>query len=217
MAVHESRHESTLCSVTDGGHGQCAGALSFPLKKLFVMDGSKRSGHSNAYMYGFFNNKRIVIYDTLIAQCTEGQVVAVLAHELGHWKLSHTLCLMLIGQATLLLQFGAFTLIRASPTLFGDFGFTGAQPVIMALVLFQMVMTPVDSLLHYMNNIISRRCAPCPLPCCVHSLLLCALCSIHSVCVHGVCTVQCMLNLAVRRHTETHSMLDINSSHQCVL
>ncbi len=47
------------------------------------VDGSKRSGHSNAYMYGFFKNKRIVLYDTLINQCSEEQVVAVLAHELG--------------------------------------------------------------------------------------------------------------------------------------
>ena len=44
------------------------------------MDGSKRSAHSNAYMYGFFNNKRIVLFDTLMNHCTEEQVVAVLAH-----------------------------------------------------------------------------------------------------------------------------------------
>jgi hypothetical protein len=63
------------------------------------MDGSKRSGHSNAYMYGFWNNKRIVLYDTLCKQCDEDQVVAVLAHELGHWKLSHTLVLFAVGYA----------------------------------------------------------------------------------------------------------------------
>lgn len=67
-----------------------AGSLKFPLRKLYVMDGSKRSGHSNAYMYGFFKNKRIVLYDTLCEQCEEDEVVAVLAHELGHWKLGHT-------------------------------------------------------------------------------------------------------------------------------
>ena len=63
------------------------------------MDGSKRSGHSNAYMYGFWNNKRIVLYDTLCNQCDEDQVVAVLAHELGHWKLSHTPVLFAVGSA----------------------------------------------------------------------------------------------------------------------
>ena len=55
-----------------------ASSLSFPLKKLFVVDGSKRSAHSNAYMYGFFKNRRIVLYDTLIQQCDEDQVTAVL-------------------------------------------------------------------------------------------------------------------------------------------
>lgn len=50
--------------------------LSFPLKKLYVVDGSKRSGHSNAYMYGFGKSKRIVLYDTLLTQCNSEQVNA---------------------------------------------------------------------------------------------------------------------------------------------
>ncbi|PQM35629.1 hypothetical protein Pyn_17718 [Prunus yedoensis var. nudiflora] len=69
-----------------------ASSLKFPLKKLFVVDGSTRSSHSNAYMYGFFKNKRIVLYDTLIQQCKDDEeIVAVIAHELGHWKLNHTM------------------------------------------------------------------------------------------------------------------------------
>ncbi|GAY51453.1 hypothetical protein CUMW_134310, partial [Citrus unshiu] len=69
-----------------------ASSLKFPLKKLFVVDGSTRSSHSNAYMYGFFKNKRIVLYDTLIQQCkNDEEIVAVIAHELGHWKLNHTM------------------------------------------------------------------------------------------------------------------------------
>ena len=60
-----------------------AGSLAFPLRKLFVIDGSRRSAHSNAYMYGLWKNKRIVLYDTLIEQCDQSEVVAVLAHELG--------------------------------------------------------------------------------------------------------------------------------------
>ena len=48
-----------------------------------MIDGSARSAHSNAYMYGFFKNKRIVLYDTLVEQCKEEEVTAVLAHELG--------------------------------------------------------------------------------------------------------------------------------------
>ena len=55
---------------------QLASGLQYPLKKLFVVDGSKRSAHSNAYMFGFGKNKRIVLFDTLIEQCTEPQVCA---------------------------------------------------------------------------------------------------------------------------------------------
>ena len=57
---------------------------------MFVIDGSTRSAHSNAYMYGMGKNKRIVLYDTLLEQCKEEQVIAVLAHELGHWQMGHT-------------------------------------------------------------------------------------------------------------------------------
>ena len=62
----------------------------FPLTKLFKMDGSKRSDHSNAFLFGFGSNKRIVLFDTLITQSTEEEIIAVLAHEIGHWKMWHT-------------------------------------------------------------------------------------------------------------------------------
>lgn len=57
--------------------------LSYPLTRIYVMDGSKQSAHSNAYLYGFFKNKRIVLYDTLLEQCDNDGIVAVIAHELG--------------------------------------------------------------------------------------------------------------------------------------
>ncbi|PPD83450.1 hypothetical protein GOBAR_DD19628 [Gossypium barbadense] len=107
-----------------------ASSLKFPLKKLFVVDGSTRSSHSNAYMYGFFKNKRIVLYDTLIQQdrckmpvlffsrgvniiaCVLGsssfickndeEIVAVIAHELGHWKLNHTMYSFIAVQHTVI-------------------------------------------------------------------------------------------------------------------
>lgn len=69
-----------------------AGSLKFPLTKLFLIDGSTRSAHSNAYMYGFFKNKRIVLFDTLVEQCKEEEVTAVLAHELGMLSLPPHAC-----------------------------------------------------------------------------------------------------------------------------
>nr|XP_006113336.1 CAAX prenyl protease 1 homolog isoform X3 [Pelodiscus sinensis] len=101
--------------------------IDFPLTKVYVVEGSKRSSHSNAYFYGFFKNKRIVLFDTLLEDysalnkeqpdgengeedetkskvqskkqgCKNEEVLAVLGHELGHWKLGHTIKNIVISQ-----------------------------------------------------------------------------------------------------------------------
>ncbi|CAL5397601.1 unnamed protein product [Camellia sinensis] len=166
-----------------------ASSLKFPLKKLFVVDGSTRSSHSNAYMYGFFKNKRIVLYDTLIQQsyavepisCKNvEEVVAVIAHELGHWKLNHTMYsfiavqrygrknsdrgLQFTGLKTLkiatnkiltFLQFGGYTLVRNSKDLFQSFGFD-TQPVLIGLIIFQHTVIPLQHLVSFGLNLVSR-------------------------------------------------------------
>ncbi|KAL2251764.1 CAAX prenyl protease 1 homolog [Sesamum indicum] len=133
-----------------------ASSLKFPLKKLFVIDGSTRSSHSNAYMYGFFNNKRIVLYDTLIQQCkNDEEVVAVIAHELGHWKLNHTMFSFIAVQILTLLQFGGYTLVRNSKDLFQSFGFD-TQPVLIGLILFQHTVIPLQHLVSFLLNLVSR-------------------------------------------------------------
>lgn len=63
-----------------------AKSVSFPLTNIFSVDGSRRSAHSNAYFYGFFKNKRIVLYDTLLKQVDTEELLAILGHEIGHWK-----------------------------------------------------------------------------------------------------------------------------------
>ncbi|XP_060213304.1 CAAX prenyl protease 1 homolog [Lycium barbarum] len=133
-----------------------ASSLKFPLKKLFVVDGSTRSSHSNAYMYGFFKNKRIVLYDTLIQQCkNDEEVVAVIAHELGHWKLNHTMYSFIAVQILTLLQFGGYTLVRNSKDLFQSFGFD-TQPVLIGLIIFQHTVIPVQHLVSFGLNLVSR-------------------------------------------------------------
>ncbi|XP_010261328.1 PREDICTED: CAAX prenyl protease 1 homolog [Nelumbo nucifera] len=133
-----------------------ASSLKFPLKKLFVVDGSMRSSHSNAYMYGFFNNKRIVLYDTLIQQCkNEEEVVAVIAHELGHWKLNHTMYSFIAVQVLTFLQFGGYTLVRNSKDLFESFGFD-TQPVLIGLIIFQHTVIPFQHLVSFGLNLVSR-------------------------------------------------------------
>ncbi|BDA43105.1 CAAX prenyl protease 1 homolog [Coccomyxa sp. Obi] len=136
---------------------ELAGSLKFPLTKLFVVDGSTRSAHSNAYMYGFFKNKRIVLYDTLIDQCKEDQVVAVLAHELGHWKLGHTLKNLVLTQMQMLCTFALFSLVRTSKGLFTSFGFVNQQPAFIAYTLFSIISAPVNEVVGLLTNILSRR------------------------------------------------------------
>jgi STE24 endopeptidase len=128
-----------------------AARLKFPLKKLYVVDGSKRSAHSNAYFFGFFNHKRIVIYDTLIEKSSEEEVVAVLAHELGHWYHNHVLSNLIVVQVQLFALFYLFSLLIKLPSLYKEFGFV-EQPIIIGFLLFQFVYSPVDSVLTFFMN-----------------------------------------------------------------
>ncbi|KAM7260763.1 hypothetical protein ACFE04_026238 [Oxalis oulophora] len=77
-------------------------SFKFPLKKVFVVvDGSTRSSHSNVGVHGLFKNMRIVLYGNLLQQCKRyDEVVAIIAHELGHWKLNHTMYLFVAMQHT---------------------------------------------------------------------------------------------------------------------
>ena len=80
---------------------ELAARFKFPLHELYVIDGSKRSAHSNAFFYGLPWKKHIVIYDTLLEKSEPEEVLAILAHELGHWKLGHTTSLFGISQVRL--------------------------------------------------------------------------------------------------------------------
>ncbi|MCO5549647.1 hypothetical protein L7F22_003120 [Adiantum nelumboides] len=98
--------------------------LNFPLKSIYVIDGSKRSAHSNAYFYGVLpgGSKHIVIYDTLIEKSTPAEIEAVLAHELGHWAHSDTSKLMGLSQVQISFTMSLFTLFIHNASLFRAFG-----------------------------------------------------------------------------------------------
>ncbi len=153
-----------------------AASLDFPLKHIYVIDGSKRSAHSNAYFYGFLpgGNKHIVIFDTLIEKSSHDEIEAVLAHELGHWKHRDTAKLLVIGQAQIFLQMSIFALFIHNRSLFSAFGFqqggaarkfaadlfgshsatviTPYLPVVVGLELFQLVVNPLDAVLKFVLN-----------------------------------------------------------------
>eukprot|EP00536_Pseudo-nitzschia_multiseries_P000104 jgi/Psemu1/249202/estExt_Genewise1Plus.C_20252 len=140
---------------------ELAGQISYPLKKLFVMDGSKRSSHSNAFMFGFGSNKRIVLFDTLIDQVSQNEILAILGHELGHWKLGHTLTNFAVTQVYFGVAFYFFSQCYTSNDLYAAFGFdstTSDVPTIIALLLFfQTLWAPVDKILSFVLTIVSRQ------------------------------------------------------------
>ncbi|KAF9348497.1 CAAX prenyl protease 1 [Mortierella sp. NVP85] len=134
-----------------------ASRIHFPLTKLFVIDGSKRSGHSNAYFYGFFKNKRIVLFDTLMEHSDNEQICAVLAHELGHWACNHTLKMLAFNQVQLFAVFYLFSQFIHNKDMYTSFGFTDTMPTLIGFLLFNYLYSPVESITGFITNVISRR------------------------------------------------------------
>lgn len=140
--------------------------VSFPLTQIYLVDGSKRSAHSNAYFYGFFKSKRIVMYDTLVNQVELPELLAILGHEIGHWKLWHTIQGFVIMQLYQFVLFLTFSAVQNTPALFSAFGFRYcassaggeyATPVFVGLMLFtQTFWSPVDKALSLVMNFNSR-------------------------------------------------------------
>lgn len=131
--------------------------VDYPLKKLFVMDGSKRSSHSNAFMFGFGKNKRIVLFDTLLTQVTDDEICSILGHELGHWKLGHSKRNFIITQVYFGAAFYFFSLCYNTTELYSAFGFSSPVPTLIALLIFfSTVWAPVDKILSFVMTIMSR-------------------------------------------------------------
>uniref|UniRef100_F6V771 CAAX prenyl protease n=2 Tax=Ciona intestinalis TaxID=7719 RepID=F6V771_CIOIN len=183
---------------------ELAQSLDFPLQKLYVVEGSKRSAHSNAYMYGFHKNKRIVLFDTLLEDytpvgrtdqtnsdstevpesdreesnsgkgedvnktdkdcetkkigCNTEEVVAVLGHELGHWKFSHMLKNIVIMQGSILFSFFVFGQLMNNKQIFAAFGFIDQQPILIRLyIVFSFIFSPINEIESFLMHILSRR------------------------------------------------------------
>jgi len=138
-----------------------ASKLKFPLKHLYEIDGSKRSSHSNAYFFGLPWSKHIVIFDTLIKQSKSEEVEAVLAHELGHWYYMHPTKLLCISQLHLFSILALFPAFLHAPLFLRSFDFSKAvsaqPPTIVAFLLFQMILMPMEAVVGMGMNAISRR------------------------------------------------------------
>ena len=144
----------------DSEHKQKLDALlqrcGFSTAGLFVMDGSKRSAHANAYFTGFGKNRRIVLFDTLINQLTPEQLEAVLAHEIGHYQCKHLQKrLVLMAGMSLILLWTLFQLLNA-PWFYTDLGVHYANPAT-ALALFSLAIPLCLLPLTPLSNALSRQ------------------------------------------------------------
>lgn len=133
-----------------------AAKVDFKLKNIFVIDGSKRSTKANAYFTGFGPKKRIVLYDTLMDSMTTDEIVAVLAHEVGHYKHKHTLKNLLLSLPTSLLLFYLLGLMLKSDILAQALGGTEANFHLNVLA-FGIIYSPVSMLLDLVTNQLSRK------------------------------------------------------------
>ena len=130
--------------------------LKFPVMDVSVVDGSRRSSKANAFFAGFGKNKRIALYDTLIEGHTQEELLAVLAHEIGHQKRGHVPVHLIVGLLEMGLLFGLLHVGLKSKGLFDAFGVAG-QPIGMGMMLFSIVYRPLSTLLGLVTNAISRR------------------------------------------------------------
>ena len=133
-----------------------ANKAQFKIDNIFVIDGSKRSTKANAYFTGLGSKKRIVLYDTLINDLSNEEIVAVLAHEVGHNKLKHVITGLIISmlQSGLMLVLLYFAL--GSPDLSLAMGATDAS-FYMGVLAFGLLFSPISRILGIFSNIISRR------------------------------------------------------------
>jgi STE24 endopeptidase len=101
--------------------------VRFPMKEIFVMDGSKRSAHSNAFFAGMGRFRRIILYDTLIQSLSEDELIAVLTHEIGHYKKKHTRTFLLINLGFSLVGLYVLAILIDSFWFYQAFGFLRAS------------------------------------------------------------------------------------------
>ena len=133
-----------------------ANDCEFPVAELSVMDGSKRSSKSNAFFAGFGKNKRIALFDTLIENHSVAELVAVLAHEIGHFKMKHIVQTMVIGIVQTGVMFFLIGLFLENAQLFAAFGVEKTS-VYLSIIFFTFLFKPVSKLLSVLMSIFSRK------------------------------------------------------------
>jgi len=130
--------------------------VKFGLEKIFVIDGSKRSTKANAYFSGFGHEKRVTLFDTLINDLDEEEIVAVLAHEVGHYKRHHIVFNLAATTAITGFTFWILSLMLGNPLL--SQALNVAEPSFhIGLIAFGVLYTPLSEITGLLMNFLSRK------------------------------------------------------------
>ena len=130
--------------------------LDFPVQEVSIVDGSRRSTKANAFFAGFGKTRRIALYDTLIQSHSQEEIVAILAHEIGHNKCRHVPVMMALHLAEMGIMLALLGWVLKSPDFFAAFGVRGT-PVGMGLILFGLVYKPFGVLTGLLGLAMSRK------------------------------------------------------------
>ena len=130
--------------------------VNFPVKKLEVVDGSKRSAHSNAYFSGFGKSKRIALFDTLVEQLDDNEILAVIAHEVGHYKLKHIHSGIILSSIQTGIMFFILSFFIMNERLFSVFYMENLS-IYASLLFFSMLYSPISMITGIIFMIISRK------------------------------------------------------------
>ena len=129
--------------------------VEFPLKEIFVIDGSKRSSHSNAYFTGFGKNKRIVLFDTLLDKHSNKEIVSIIAHEVGHYKKKHIFYNTIISILMIGIMLFCLSLFIDNNYLFQAFQMQHVS-IYAGIIFFSILYSPINFILGIIMNYFSR-------------------------------------------------------------
>lgn len=133
-----------------------AHSVDFPVDNVFIMDGSRRTGKTNAFLTGFGRNKRIALFDTLVKRHTIPELIAVLAHEIGHHKRKHIVQGTIINMLHAGLLFFVLSIFLKAPGLYLAF-YMEEQSVYAGIMFFGLLYTPLEMVLSIIMHALSRR------------------------------------------------------------
>ena len=135
---------------------QFARQVNFPISRIDVMDGSRRSSKANAYFSGLGKNKRIALFDTLIEKHSVDELVSIIAHEVGHYKKKHNIKGIVLGVIQTGIMFFMLSIFLNNSQLFAAFRMDNLS-VYASLVFFSILYSPIELIMSFAGNAISRK------------------------------------------------------------